>query len=111
MAAEYVARLFRYERLAACALEFRPEPRHVRCAMIQEASKFTRFSPGKGVRGEQWKCDRGVDVAHHRIRQLVRIDLPPAHRLRRRRNGEPARIGPRLRDLQTAVVPLFLEAQ
>ena len=65
----------------------------------------------ESVRRQQRKRDRRVEVADHRVRQPVRINLPPAHRLGRRRPGEAAGVWPRICDLQKVIVALFVDPQ
>jgi len=45
------------------------------------------------------------------VRELLRVDLPPAYRLRRRSAGKSSRIRPRIGDLEEEVVPLFLDLE
>ena len=84
---------------------------HVVLAPVEQPLERARRVARERVRGEQRQRDGGVEVAHHRVRQPVGIDLAPAHRLGRRRAGEAAGVGTRVGDLQEVVVALLVDAE
>src|SRR5213593_985802 len=76
-------------------VRLRELPHHLPAPIVQPLeSALLPF--GERVRGEDREADGVVEVAHHRTRQLVRIDLPPAHGFGRRRPGQAAGVDARV---------------
>src|SRR6266480_1246022 len=87
-----------------------PDSRHLLAPLVQSLEP-PLLSFGERVRGEDRKTDGVIEVAHDRARELVGIDLPPAHGFGRRGPGQAARIGARVGHLEVVVMPLFADAQ
>src|SRR4029079_8902875 len=64
-----------------------------------------------GVRGEERKGDTAVGIDDDRSRQLIRIDLAPAHRLGRSSTGESSSIGTSIGHLQKIVMTTLVDSQ
>src|SRR6266516_5524952 len=80
-------------------------------APIVQASEPPFLPLGERVRRDDGKADRVVEVTNHGARELVGVDLAPAHRLGGRRSRQAARVGAGVGDLQVVVVPLLADAQ
>src|SRR2546430_14048769 len=87
-------------RLAVCLGELA----HQLVAPIVQASEAPLLAPGERVRGDNREADRVVHVANHRPRELVGVDLAPAHRLGGRRPRQAAGVGAGIGGLQVVVV-------
>src|SRR5437016_10513744 len=85
-------------------------PHHLLAPLVQSLEP-PLLSFGERVRGEDRKTAGVIEVAHDRARELVGIDLPPAHGFGRRGPGQAARIGARVGHLEVVVMPLFADAQ
>src|SRR2546423_13400654 len=78
---------------------------------IVQTSEPPLLPLGERVRGDDREADRVVEVADHGARQLVRVDLAPAHRFRGRGPQQAAGVGAGVGDLQVVVVALLADAQ
>src|SRR5437016_11091516 len=65
-------------------------PHHLLAPLVQSLEP-PLLSFGERVRGEDRKTDGVIEVAHDRARELVGIDLPPAHGFGRRGPGQAGR--------------------
>src|SRR6266516_5803999 len=84
---------------------------HHRVAPVVQALQAPLLAPGERVRSKNREAHRVVEVAHHSPRQLIRIDLPPAHRLGGRGAREAARVGAGVGDLEIVVVAFLADAE
>src|SRR5207302_7497104 len=94
-------------RLAVCLGELA----HQLVAPIVQASEPPLLAPGERVRGDDREADRVIHVANHRPRELVGVDLAPAHRFGGCRPRQSAGVGAGIGDLQVVVVALLADAQ
>src|SRR6266571_8601568 len=88
----------------------RQVPHHLVAPVVQPL-QGPLLPPGERVRSQNREAHGVVEVAHHGPGQLVRIDLPTAHRLGGRGAREAARVGPGVGDLEIVVVALFADAE
>src|SRR5438034_8818987 len=77
-------------------------PHHLLAPLVQSLEP-PLLSFGERVRGEDRKTDGVIEVAHDRPRELVGIDLPPAHGFGRRGPGQTTRIGARVGHLEVEI--------
>src|SRR4029077_2252533 len=89
----------------------RGELAHHLVAPIVQALEPPLLPLGERVRGDDREGDRVVEEADDRPREVVGVDLAPAHRLRGRRPRQAARVGAGVVDLQVVVVALLADAQ
>ena len=89
----------------------RPDLLEERLALRVEPLQRPRGPLGQRVRRENGKRDGAVDVGHDGVRQPVRVDLAPAHRLAGSRARESARVRARVGDLEEVVVPFLFDPE
>src|SRR5437867_5181866 len=82
----------------------RRQPAHHVVAALIEALQAPLLPLGERVRGDDREGHGVVEIADHGPRQLVGVNLPPAHCLGRRGTREPAGVGARVGDLKVIVV-------
>src|SRR5207237_7011890 len=90
-------------RLAVCLGELA----HQLVAPIVQASEPPLLALGEGVRGDNREADRVIHVTNHGARELVGVDLAPAHRLGGCRPRQAAGVGAGIGDLQVVIVCLL----
>src|SRR5438132_4666001 len=78
-------------------------------ALVVQPLQAARLALGKRVGGENREADRVVQVTDHGVRELLRVDLPPAHRLGRRRPREAAGVGAGVGHMEIVVVSLLTD--
>jgi len=83
---------------------------HQLATPIEQAAQRALRTSGQRVRRQERQRHRGIEVAYHRVRQTIGIDLPPAHRFRRGRTLQTPGVGAGVGDLQEEVVTLLVDA-
>ena len=78
---------------------------------VHQPPRRPRLTFGQGVGRQQRQRHGRIEIAGHRVRQLLGIDLAPGHRLLRRGPAQAAGVGAGVGDLQEVVVAALVQAQ